>query len=187
MSQQVKFIIIAQFAFILLTSAASTTSDSVSNAFAALDSSAYKIVSDEDSQTMQLIKNQMNNDYQFKSIDEVISFLEKVRILVQKHPKNIAFAQGDLKDLYKFLSQEIVTKLIRVDTDPFYPIPDGEDKMALANRALEEDDLVRKLFGVPFRSLVEARRRNSARADNGDHKDGNFFTNFWCKISGCNQ
>lgn len=185
---QLKFIIITQFAFVLLTSAASTSDSLISNAFTTLDSPAYKLVSDEDSSTMQLIKYHIQNDFsEFKTIDEVVSFLEKVRVLVHKHPKNTAFAQGDLKDLFKFLSQETVAKLMRVDTEPFNPIPVGEDKMALAHRALEEDELVRKLFGVPIRSLVEARRQLSSRTEDGDHKDGNFFTNFWCKISGCHQ
>lgn len=186
---QLKFIIIAQLAFCALLTSAASTSDSVSsNVFASLDSPAYRLVSDEDASTMQLIKYHIQNDFsEFKTIDEVVSFLEKVRSLVHKHPKNIAFAQGDLKDLFKFLSQEIIAKLIRVDTEQFYPIPVGEDKMALAHRALEEDELVRKLFGVPVRSLVEARRQQLSRAEDGNHKDGNIFTSFWCKISGCNN
>lgn len=192
MMSQLKYFInwtlVAQLGFVVFASGAST-SESVSSSLAVLDSPALKIVSDEDSQSMQQIKYHMDNEYaKFKNIDDVVNFLEKVRTLVQKHPKNTAFAQGDLKDLLKFLSQESVIRLIRVDTDPFYPIPFGEDKIALAQRALEEDELTRKLFEGPIRSLIEARRQQLSRAEDGNHKDGNFFTNFWCKISGgCHQ
>lgn len=149
-----------------------------------LDSPQYRMVSDEDQANMAHIKNQISNDYaDFKSIDEVHSFLEKVRLLVQKHPRNIAFAQGDLKDLHKFLSQEIVVKLIRVDNEIFN-MPITDDRLQLAQRAVDDDDLIRKLFGGPLRSLVEAKRNQMTRGEDGNHKDGNFFTSFWCKISG---
>lgn len=166
-------------------SSSSSSALTSSNLASTLDSPALKIISDDDFATMQQIKFHIQNDYsEFKNIDDVISFLEKVKLLVQKHPKNVAFAQNDLKELLKLLSQESVTKLIRFDTDPFHPTPIGDDKMALAQRALEEDELARKLFGGPIRSLVEARRQQLSRAEDGNHKDGNFFTNFWCKISG---
>lgn len=152
---------------------------------AALDSPALRIISDQDQADVQQIKYHIANEYSdFKTINEVIAFLDKVKLLVQKHPKNIAFAQGDLKEVLKFLSQETVTKLIRVDTDPFV-MPISEDKIPLAQRAIDEDELTRKLFSGPVRSLVEVRRQQLSRgSEDSNHKDGNFFTNFWCKISG---
>lgn len=153
---------------------------------AVFDSPALKLVSDEDQQNMQQIKSQIANDYaDLKSIKEVLAFLDDVKLLVQKHPKNVAFAQGDLKELLKFLTQETVTRLIRVDTDPF-TLPISDDRIPIAQRAVDEDELTRKLFGGPLHSLVEAKRQQTARAD-GNHKDGNFFANFWCKLSGCNN
>lgn len=158
------------------------------SSFAALDSPALRMISDDDQATLQQIKYHISNDYsEFKQINEVHAFLDKVKLLVQKHPKNVAFAQGDLKELFKFLSQESVTKLIRVDTDPFI-MPIGDDKIPFALRAIDEDELTRKLFGAPMRSLVEAKKQQLNRHDDGNHKDGNFFTSFWCKISGgCNN
>lgn len=151
---------------------------------AALDSPSLRVVSDEDQAIMSHIKYQIANDYSdFKTIDEVHAFLEKVRLLVQKHQKNTAFAQGDLKELLKFLSQEIVTRLIRVDTEPFI-MPISDDKLPFAQRAIDEDELTRKLFGGPLRSLVEAKRQQISRGEDGNHRDGNFFANIWCKISG---
>lgn len=172
----------------LLVASAASTSDSAGS-LVPFDSPSLRMISDEDQSNMQQIKYHIANEYSdFKNIDEVISFLEKVRVLVQKHPKNLAFAQGDLKELLKFLSQESVTKLIRVDTEWFHPTPVDVDRLAVAQRAIEEDELTRKLFGAPVRSLVEARRQQLSRAEDGNHKDGNFFTNFWCKISGgCHQ
>lgn len=151
---------------------------------ALLDSPNLRIISDEDESLMQIIKRQIDDEFSsFKSINDVHSFLDKVKLLVQKHPKNVAFAQGDLKDLQKFLTQEIVTKLIRVDADPF-SMPISDEKMPIAQRALEEDELTRKLFSGPLRSLIEAKRQQVSRAEDGNHRDGNFFSNFWCKISG---
>jgi len=151
---------------------------------AIIDSPALRVISDEDATTMQNIKHHIENEFaNFKSINEVHAFLDKAKLLVQKHPKNVAFAQGDLKDLYKFLSSEMVTKLIRVDTEPFV-LPIADDKMPLAQRAIDDDELTRKLFGGPLRSLIEAKRQQISRTEEGNHKDGNFFSNFWCKISG---
>ena len=154
-----------------------------------LDSPSLRIISDDDKANMEQVKYHIANEYaDFKNIDEVLAFLGKVQILVQKHPRNIAFAQGELKEMHKFLSQESVTKLLRVDTDLFHPVPMGDDRVALAQRAIEEDDLTRKLFGGPMRSLVESRKQQVSKADEGNHKDGNFFANVWCKISGgCHQ
>ena len=149
-----------------------------------VDSQAPKYLSDQDQTDMQQVKHHIANEYSdFKTIQEVMDFLDKVKLLVQKHPKNVAFAQGDYKELFKFLSQEIVTKLIRVDTDPFM-MPISEDRIPIAQRAIDEDDLSRKLFAGPLRSLIEARRQQLSRTEDGNHKDGNFFTGIWCKISG---
>mgnify|MGYP001019911256 CR=1 FL=1 len=171
-----------QFAFTFVT--ASSLSESQAGIMTALDSPALRMISDEDQANLQQIKYQIANEYSdFKTINEVHAFLDKVKLLVQKHPKNVAFAQGDLKELLKFLSQESVTRLIRVDTDPFI-MPISDDKIPIAQRAIDEDELTRKLFGAPMRSLMEAKRQQVSRAEDGNHKDGNFFTNFWCKISG---
>lgn len=149
-----------------------------------VDSPALRIISDEDQQLMQSIKHHIAVDYsEFKTVNEVHAFLDKVKLLVQKHPKNVAFAQSDLRELFKFLSQESVARLIRVDTEPFV-MPISDDKIAYAQRALDDDELTRKLFSGPLRSLMEARRQQVSRAEDGNHKDGNFFANFWCKISG---
>lgn len=177
--------------FLLLVCSAASLSDGAvaavsagSSSLAALDSPALRIISDQDEAELAQIKHQIANEYSdFKTIDEVLMFLDKVKLLVQKHPKNVAFAQGDLKELLKFLSQESVTKLIRVDTEPFI-LPISDEKLLVAQRAIEEDELTRKLFGGPVRSLVETRRQQSLRPEDGNHKDGNFFTNFWCKLSG---
>lgn len=151
---------------------------------AQFDHQALKMISDEDMANMRHIVHHMDKDYsEFKSVDEVHMFLDKVKLLVQKHPKNVAFASGDLKALFKLLSEERTTKLIRVDTEPFV-MPITDERMQIAQRAIESDELTRKLFGGPVRALVEARRQHLSRAEGGDHKDGNFFTNFWCKISG---
>lgn len=152
---------------------------------AQFESPAYRVISDEDRMNMQYVKTQIEEGFSgFKDISQVHDFLDKVKLLVQKHPKNVAFAQGDLKELHKFLSQEMVTKLIRVDTTPF-ELPISEEKMVFAQRAVDEDDLIGKLFGGPLRSLVEAKQRQmTTRTDDGNHRDGNFFSNFWCKISG---
>lgn len=181
----------AQLALLLVASvsAASVVSDnqnSQQNAgnLAMLDSPALQVISDADKALMQEIKHHITVDFtEFKSINDVHMFLDNVKLLVQKHPKNVAFAQANLKELLKFLSQEIITKLIRVDTDPFV-MPLTEDKFALAQRAVDEDELTRKLFGAPLRSLIEARRQQLSRTEDGNHKDGNFFSNFWCKLSG---
>lgn len=152
-----------------------------------LDSPALRVISDDDQATMQSIKHHIEYDFaDFKTLEEVHSFIDKLRNLVQKHPVNIALAKGDLKDLHKFLSQEVVAKLYRIDTEPF-KLPLGDDRIPYAQMALDDDDLTRKLFGGPLRSLVEMRRQQVSRAENGNHKDGNFFTNFWCKISGCSN
>lgn len=152
------------------------------------DTPALRLVSDSDAADQSQIKHHIANDYsEFKTIDEVTSFLDKVKLLVQKHPKNVAFAKDDLKELLKFLSSEVVTKLIRVDTDQFVQ-PLSDDKLLVAQRAIDEDELTRKLFGVAVRSVEEKRRTASARPeDGGNHKDGNFFTNIWCKVSGSCQ
>lgn len=156
----------------------------MANLASVIDSPALRVISDEDATTMQHIKYHIGNEFaNFKSINEVHAFLDKAKLLVQKHPKNVAFAQGDLKDLYKFLNSEIVTKLIRVDTDPFI-LPIADDKIPFAQRAIDDDELTRKLFGGPLRSLIEAKRQQLSRSEEGNHKDGNFFSNFWCKISG---
>lgn len=155
-----------------------------SSHLASLDSPALRMISDEDQQLMQSIKHHIGNEYSdFKTINEVHAFLDKVKLLVQKHPKNVAFAQADLRELLKFLSQESVARLIRVDTEPFV-MPISDDKIVYAQRAVDDDELTRKLFGGPLRSLIEARRQQVSRAEDGNHKDGNFFANFWCKISG---
>lgn len=153
---------------------------------AQFDSPAYKIISDEDRANMQLAKNHIEAEFaNFKNVDEVFKFLDMVKLLVQKHPKNIAFAQGDLKDLHKFLSQEMVTRLIRVDTLPFEMPLNDDNKMSLANRAVQEDELLRKLFGGPLRTLDDERQREKLRpTGDGSHRDGNFFANFWCRLSG---
>lgn len=158
------------------------------SALAALDlSPALRIISDEDQRSLQQIREHISNGYsEFKQINEVHAFLDKVKLLVQKHPKNTAFAQADLKELLQFLSTETVTKLIRVDTDPFI-MPITDDKIPFAQRAIDEDDLSRKLFGGPLRSLVEMRKQQLSRPEDGNHKDGNFFQNFWCKLTGCNN
>lgn len=149
-----------------------------------LESPALRLVSDEDLQLMQQIKHHIANEYsEFKSVNEVHAFLDKVKLLVQKHPKNVAFAQAELRELLKFLSQESVARLIRLDSEPFV-MPISEDRIPLAQRAVDEDELTRKLFGGPLRSLVEARRQQVSRTEDGNHKDGNFFASFWCKISG---
>lgn len=151
------------------------------------DNPALRLVSDEDQANMQQIKSQIANDFSdLKSIKEVIAFLDDVKLLVQKHPKNVAFAQGDLKELFKFLSQEIVTRLIRVDTDPF-AAPLTDDRIPWAQRAVEEDELTRRLFAIPLQSHIEAKRQQTARAD-GNHKDGgNFLASWWCKITNCSN
>lgn len=173
--------------FLLLVVAAASLPEGASAAVAAergpFDSAGLRVISDADAADLANIKYHIANDYsEFKTVDEAIAFLDKVKLLVQKHPKNVAFAQDELKDLFKFLSQEIVTKLIRLDTDPFI-LPISDERLALAQRALEEDELTRKLFSAPVRSLVEARKQPRPD-DGGNHKDGNFFTNFWCKLSG---
>lgn len=188
---KVSLIILVQVAALGFQFALAGTLTELSRAnLAHLDSPALKIISDEDSQNLQMIKLHIKNDFiEFKNINDVLAFLDKVKLLVQKHPTNVAFAKGDLKELLNFLSSEIVTRLIRVDTDPFI-MPVGDDKIPLALRAIEEDDLTRKLFGGPLRSLVEVRKQQLSRTEEGNHeKDGtNFFTNFWCKISGgCSQ
>lgn len=154
------------------------------NNLAIFDSVALKIISEDDQANMKHIKQQIEDDFaKFKTINEVHSFLDRVKTLVQKHPKNVAFAQDDLKELHKFLSQEDVTRLIRVDTEPFI-MPISDDRMPMAQRAVDEDELTRKLFGGPLRSLVEAKKQQVSHHSDGNHKDGNFFSNFWCKISG---
>lgn len=156
----------------------------VSNFASIIESPALRVISDEDSRSMQTIKYQIENEFaDFKTINEVHSFLDKVKLLVQKHPKNLAFAQGDVKELHKFLSSEMVTRLIRVDSELFV-LPIADDRMPLVQRAIDEDELIRKLFGGPYRSLVEAKLQQRTRNEEGNHKDGNFFSNFWCKISG---
>lgn len=158
--------------------------------WALFESPNSRIVSDDDQASMQSIKHHIQNDFsEFKSIQEVHDFLDKVKLLVQKHPKNTAYAQGDRKELLKFLSQDIITKLIRVDTEPFI-MPLSDDKIPLAQKAVDEDELTRRLFGAPLRSWIEVRKQQLSRTEDGNHeKDGtNFFTNFWCKISGsCSQ
>lgn len=154
------------------------------NLAAHFDSAAFRIISDEDQNIMQQIKHHIDDEFaNFKSINEVHTFLDKVKLLVQKHPKNVAFAQGDLKDLQRFLSQEIVTRLIRVDTEPFI-MPISDERMPLAQRAIDEDELTRKLFSGPLRSLVELKRQQVSRAEDGNHRDGrNFFANLWCSMT----
>lgn len=154
-----------------------------------IDSSQYKVVSDEDQKLVETVKHHITTNFvDLKTFPEVFGFLEKVKLLVQKHPKNIAFAQGDLKELMKFLTQDMVTKLIRVDTEPF-TLPLTDDKIPLAWHAMEEDDLVKNLFGVPLRLVVEQRKLELTKSEPTNHKDNNnFFANFWCKISGgCSQ
>lgn len=164
--------------------ASEAAANAASNLAAHFDSPALRIISDEDQAVMQHIKHQIDDDFaNFKSINEVHNFLDKVKLLVQKHPKNVAFAQADLKDLQRFLSQEMVTRLIRVDTEPFI-MPISDDRMPLAQRAIDEDELTRKLFSGPLRSLIEVKRQQVSRAEDGNHRDGNFFSNFWCKLSG---
>lgn len=148
------------------------------------ESANLQVISDEDQASMQHIKHQIANDFaHFKNINDVHVFLDKVKLLVQKHPKNVAFAQGDLKELLKFLSQESITRLVRLDSEPFV-LPLSDERLALAQRALDDDELSRKLFSAPLRSLLEARKQQVNRSEDGNHKDGNFFTSFWCKISG---
>lgn len=143
-----------------------------------------RVISDQDQQDLQQVKYHVASEYaEFKNIPEVLNFIEKVRVLLQKYPRNVAFAQGELKDLLKFLSQESVHKINRLDDGPFI-MPISDDRIPLAQRAVEEDEMTRKLFSGPLRSLVEARRQQNARAEDGNHKDGNFFANFWCKLSG---
>jgi hypothetical protein len=167
-----------------LAGAVAEQSAAVQHMNAQFESPAYRVISDEDRALMQQVKNQIEDDFSsFKDVDEVHKFLDKVKLLVQKHPKNVAFAQGDLKELHKFLSQEMVTKLIRVDTMPF-EMPISDERMVFAQRAVDEDELTRKLFGGPLRSLAEAKRQHHSRTEDGNHRDGNFFSNFWCKISG---
>lgn len=163
-------------------------------AFAASGSSHHKspsqalsVISDEDQASVTQIKHHMTKDFSdLKSVDEVLSFLDKVKLLIQKHPKNVAFAQNDLKELHKFLSQDSIVKLARVDTEPFIA-PISEDKIAVAQRAIEADELTGKLFSAPIRSLIDSRRQSANH--NGSHdKDSSFFSNFWCKLSGnCDQ
>lgn len=155
------------------------------NLAANYDAQTLRMISDEDQANMQHIRHHIDEDFaKFKTVNEVHAFLDKVNLLAQKHPKNLAFAQGDLKDLHKFLTQEIVTKLIRVDAEPFV-MPISDDKMQIAQRAIDEDELTRKLFSGPLRSLIEAKKQQVSRTETGNHGDGgNFFTNFWCKISG---
>lgn len=149
-----------------------------------LEAASLRVLSDEDQAYMQQIKYHIANEYsEFKTVSDVHSFLDKVKLLVQKHPKNVAFAQGEIKELFKFLSQEIVTRLIRVDTDPFV-MPISDERMTLAQRAIDEDELTKKLFGGPLRNWAELRRQQNARQEGGNHKDGNFFTSIWCKLSG---
>lgn len=151
---------------------------------AIFESPALRMISDEDQANMQHIKHHIESDFSnFKTINEVHAFLDKVKLLIQKHPKNVAFAQADLKDLHKFLSQDIITRLIRVDAEPFI-MPIGDDRVAIAQRAVDDDELTRKLFGGPLRSMIETKRQQMNRTEDGNHKDGNFFTNFWCRISG---
>lgn len=152
-----------------------------------LDSPALRVISDEDKSNLQTIKHHIQKDYtEFKSINEVHAFLDKVKLLVQKHPKNVAFAQDELKELLKFLSQETVTQLIRIDTDPFV-MPIDDSRLKVAQDAVSEDELTGKLFGYPLRSLIESRKQHN-RHDEGNHKDGNFFSNFWCKMTNtCNN
>lgn len=152
------------------------------------DPIALRVISDEDKSSMEHIASEISRNYEnFNTINDVHTFLDKVKLLVQKHPKNIAFAQGNLKELYKLLSSEEVTRLIRVDTDPFV-IPIADERTPVALRAVEDDELTRKLFGRALRSLIENRKQSVSRTDDGNHKDGNFFTSFWCKISGsCNN
>lgn len=153
------------------------------------EAGAKIIISDEDQSSMNYIKNEISHNYQdFNNINEVHSFLDKVKLLVQKHPKNVAFAQGNVKELFKLLSSEEVTRLVRLDTDQFVmPLP--EERVAVAQRAIEEDELTRKLFGRPLTSLIENRKQASARPDDQSHKpEGSFFSTMWCKISGsCNN
>lgn len=172
-------------AMLASTSAVHSPTDSaMTNLASVIDNPNLRVISDEDSTTMQNIKYHIENEFSnFKTINEVHAFLDKAKLLVQKHPKNVAFAQGDLKDLYKFLSSEMVTRLIRVDTDPFI-LPIADDKMPLAQRAIDDDELTRKLFGGSLRSLIEAKKQQMTRTEEGSHRDGNFFSNFWCKISG---
>lgn len=187
-TQAIAFGVLIHTAFALFISDATAQSTNDGNVLAGSDSQALKLLSSEDQANMEVIKFHIGKDYSdFKSIQEVVNFLEKVSLLVQKHPKNLAFAKGDLKEMHKFLSQESIARLIRVDTEPFHPVPVGE-KMLVAQRAMEEDELTRKLFGGPMRSLEESRKQQVIRTEDGNHKDGNFFTSFWCKISGgCHQ
>lgn len=176
--------IATQLATVALVASAGAVVEQGTASLAAFDSPALKIISDEDQNSLQQIKYHIDQDFvNFRSINEVHAFLDKVKLLVQKHPKNVAFAQGDLKELLKFLSQEIVTRLIRVDTEPFI-MPLSDDKVPYAQRAVDEDELTRKLFGGPLRSFIEAKRQQVSRNDDGNHKDGNFFANIWCKITG---
>lgn len=148
------------------------------------DLPTLKLVSDDDLQVMQEIRAHIDREfYPLKSVDEVHILLEKVKTLAQKHPKNVAFAGGDLRELHKFLSLEIVGRLVRVDADPFI-LPISDERMPLAKRAIEDDDLVKKLFSRPLSSLIESRKQQLSRSDSSNHRDGNFFANFWCKISG---
>lgn len=182
------FLLVALAASTQYTQAASIT-DLTSQDALKLESAQLRVVSDDDQKLMEIIKHHISRDYaDFKSFNEVFSFLDKVKLLVQKHPKNVAFAQGDLRDLFKFLSQESVTKLARVDIEPF-AMPITDDKIPLAWHAIEEDELTGKLFSGPLRVLVEVRKQELTKLEPANHKDGNnFFTTFWCKISGgCSQ
>lgn len=173
-------VLIATCCIVAVTNAVAVESNSP--VVTSYDSPALRLVSDEDQANMQQIKNQIANDFtDLKSIKDVIAFLDDVKLLVQKHPKNVAFAQGELKELFRFLSQEIVTRLIRVDTDPF-AAPLTDERLPLAQRAVEEDELTRKLFSAPLQSHIEAKRQQTARAA-GNYKDGNFFSSLWCKIT----
>ena len=151
---------------------------------ALLESPALQIISDEDQANVQAINRHIEEAFaNFKTLNEVHAFLDKVKLLVQKHPKNVAFARGDLKHLHKFLSSEIVTRLIRVDTEPFI-LPIGDDRLPIAQRAVDEDELTGRLFGAPLRKLVEAKKQQLSRTEDGSHKDSNIFTSFWCRILG---
>lgn len=144
---------------------------------------AMSVVSDDDLASQKQIKYHIGNGFtSLKTIDEALSLLDKVRLLIQKHPKNVASASGNMRELHNFLSNETITKLARVDVDPFLP-PLTDDKIALAQHAVDEDELTRTIFGVPLRSVIESRKQSS-KSDSSQDKDSNFFQNFWCKLSG---
>jgi hypothetical protein len=156
------------------------------------------VVSDEDRATMQRVKSLLETNFSapsFKELDEVHKFLGQVRLLAHRHPKNVAFARAELKELHQLLSQEPVTRLVRLDASPFEAPVSSDERLALAQRAADEDELTGKLFGGPLRSLAEEAERRRRRqqqqqhartedAAGGQHRDGNFFVNLWCKISG---